>query len=280
MYEEDIADPEQTGFLTQSVSKSKNGQYQTLTLAFFISLSLNVFLLFSLAVIYKDLSPSRANTYQAGFQTDLEPVKPLIELVRTRFTSQVELQADSSFAVHHTGGESIYVDRPSPDVDHAWYDLLAGLNIDLETDEVDLTGQTMQWADSGRFFSGFAVLQPERWLGRLTFPWHRLEMYHSLHCLNRLRQALHPTYYTSIFDANNSPGREAHIGHCINHLRQAIQCHADLTPMQWDLVGDKIILRSDTLHTCRNFDKIHAWATRKSTIYGESIRNGSLAIVD
>lgn len=71
-------------------------------------------------------------------------------------------------------------------------------------------------------------------------------------------------------------------GHCINHLRQAIQCHADLTPMQWKRVGNKLILDTSPQHTCRNFDKIQAWASQRSTDFDgiESVRNGSLSVVD
>ncbi len=72
------------------------------------------------------------------------------------------------------------------------------------------------------------------------------------------------------------------VGHCINHIRQSLQCHADLTPMEWKLDGLKLILKTDTPHTCRNFDRIHAWATSHRTRFEsiQSWRNASIRIVD
>ncbi|EGP86378.1 uncharacterized protein MYCGRDRAFT_43565, partial [Zymoseptoria tritici IPO323] len=110
-----------------------------------------------------------------------------------------------------------------------------------------------------------------------------LDVFHSLHCLNRLRQALHPEYYRhGIFDSPDDPSRADHINHCINHLRQSIQCHSDLTPMAWVQSGRKIILKAGTEHTCRDFAKVHDWASRRATKFDniESISNGSLVVVD
>ncbi|KAK1994586.1 hypothetical protein LX36DRAFT_683582 [Colletotrichum falcatum] len=108
-----------------------------------------------------------------------------------------------------------------------------------------------------------------------------LEVFHSLHCLNRLRQALYPDYY-DVFADPHDPSREDHIGHCINHLRQAIQCHSDLTPMEWKVVGNKLILHTATQHTCRDFNKINEWASKRQTRFEdiEVIRNGTLFVVD
>ncbi|KAE8140094.1 hypothetical protein BDV38DRAFT_240974 [Aspergillus pseudotamarii] len=111
---------------------------------------------------------------------------------------------------------------------------------------------------------------------------------------------MYPTYY-DVFSHPDDPSREDHIGslltyihfplqiisltsvgHCINHLRQAIQCHADLTPMEWIFVDRKIILNTATHHTCRNFNKIHEWAWQRRTNFEEveAVRNGSLFVVD
>lgn len=112
---------------------------------------------------------------------------------------------------------------------------------------------------------------------------------------------MYPDYYTHVFNRPTGPSRHNHIGkvlakifnlhapvanqkqgHCINHIRQSLQCNADLTPMEWRLEGSRIILKTDTRHTCRNFDKIHAWATLQHTQFQniQSFLNGSLVIVD
>lgn len=56
-----------------------------------------------------------------------------------------------------------------------------------------------------------------------------------------------------------------HLRHCVEHLRQHVMCHADITPMvrQWDEERRRNRIRVDTLHTCRNFEKIRSWALRQ-----------------
>ncbi|KAH6658596.1 hypothetical protein BKA67DRAFT_514057 [Truncatella angustata] len=78
------------------------------------------------------------------------------------------------------------------------------------------------------------------------------------------------------------PSQEDHIAHCINHIRQALQCHSDLTPMEWRLEGSNVILNTDTRHTCRDWDKIHAWESLRQTRFKdiEAWKNGSLVLVD
>lgn len=47
-------------------------------------------------------------------------------------------------------------------------------------------------------------------------------------------------------------------------------------------MGDKIILNTDTRHTCRNFESIHSWAIQRKTDLNsiEMVKNGTLTIVD
>jgi len=73
-----------------------------------------------------------------------------------------------------------------------------------------------------------------------------------------------------------------HIDHCIDHLRQAIQCHSDLTPMSWERVGKKLILKTETKHTCRDFNKIHGWALDREIDYDskKALLDEELVIVD
>ncbi|KAH8805282.1 hypothetical protein F5884DRAFT_823040 [Xylogone sp. PMI_703] len=246
---------------TEMAIHPPSGDQKFLRFFLIISVSLNIFLItFGLftSLTYRRESDVETS-YEHGFTSDLEPIKSEIELVKKKFYGGVELNGEGSFVADETGHE--YVGPPSPAVDKAWGKLMDGLNLDLDKSEADLSNSTFQWPDTGLYFTG-------------------LEMYHSLHCLNRLRQALYPDYYKKVFSGPSDPSREHHIGHCINHIRQAIQCHADLTPMEWLLDGTKIILKTDTLHTCRNFDRIHAWATSHMTVFDESVLNGSITIVD
>ncbi|KAI1781311.1 hypothetical protein F4818DRAFT_451453 [Hypoxylon cercidicola] len=227
-----------------------------------ISVLFNVILiLFGVFSYNREQEPVGQSSYENGFASDLDYIKGEIELVDKTFTGGVSFDSEGNLVTDQGGHE--YIGHPSTAVDDAWETLLEGLNLDFSKDEADLTGTTFQWPETGLYFSG-------------------LDVYHSLHCLNRLRQAIYPEYYTSVFDKPTDPSRVDHIGHCINHIRQALQCHADLTPMEWNLDGSRIILKTDTRHTCRNFEKIHVWATSHRTKF-ENIKtwlNGSLTIVD
>ncbi|KXL46833.1 MAG: hypothetical protein FE78DRAFT_145332, partial [Acidomyces sp. 'richmondensis'] len=53
--------------------------------------------------------------------------------------------------------------------------------------------------------------------------------------------------------------------HCLDYLRQSIQCSADLTPviMYYQLWINGSLPWFEQTHTCRNWDRIHAWAEAK-----------------
>ncbi|KAK2030364.1 hypothetical protein LX32DRAFT_328132 [Colletotrichum zoysiae] len=262
MGEEQTFEQESDGLLSHSKRSRYSGcRWGSLGKWFtFLSVSLNIIfagfgLAYWIGAVY-----IRPSSYETGFNSDLEAIKSQIQLTQQDFTGGVKLDKDGKFFTDHDS--QIYVAAPSPEVDNAWYELLTGLNIDLKEPGKSLSEKTFQWPDSGLYFTG-------------------LEVFHSLHCLNRLRQALYPRYY-DVFNDPNDPSREDHIGHCINHLRQAIQCHGDLTPMEWRRVGKKIILNTETRHTCRDFDRIREWAAQRQTNLENirSVQNGSLFIVD
>ncbi|KAI0127131.1 hypothetical protein BJ170DRAFT_708094 [Xylariales sp. AK1849] len=193
------------------------------------SVSLNILLVgFALFLYVRDPEPS----YKNGFLSDLKAVTAEIQLIEHHFSGGVELDEHGHFFTDP--GRLQYVGRPKPEIDDAWAFLLSGLNLDLDAADLGPTVRTYQWPESGLYFTG-------------------LEVFHSLHCLNRLRQALYPDYY-KVFSNPNDPSRENHIAHCINHLRQALQY----------------------------FSKIHDWARKRRTRFERksAIVNGSIFVVD
>ncbi|KAF2101349.1 hypothetical protein NA57DRAFT_35094 [Rhizodiscina lignyota] len=119
-------------------------------------------------------------------------------------------------------------------------------------------------------------------MAQLTLFVGRLEVFHSLHCLNRIRQSLHRDYYVNEHPFPPELLSEGHLDHCIEHLMQALQCHSDLTPMLWEKKGTDITLMRETLHTCRDFDKIHEWAFKRRLDFSAktSLQDGSVRILD
>jgi len=78
-----------------------------------------------------------------------------------------------------------------------------------------------------------------------------------------LRQALHPDYFRIQF--KSTPLRT---DHCIKSIRESIMCSVDVTPdvWSWDDGRQRSILRSDSVHTCRNFEAIRGWVAKNHLV--------------
>ncbi|KAF7349870.1 hypothetical protein MVEN_01287500 [Mycena venus] len=98
-----------------------------------------------------------------------------------------------------------------------------------------------------------------------------LDVFHNLHCLNKVRMALDPDYYPDwrISTSNNhiptQKNATEHVAHCIDWLRQSIMCHADTSVIvwQWDPRANESLVKGNVAHTCRKFDKITEWAKQR-----------------
>ncbi|KAF5313157.1 hypothetical protein D9619_003702 [Psilocybe cf. subviscida] len=90
-----------------------------------------------------------------------------------------------------------------------------------------------------------------------------IEVFHQLHCLNMIRQALYPEHYPDM--ALGQPKADEHIGHCIDSIRQSLMCHADTSTIvwQWDEKQQKTTFRGNVAHTCRDFEAIQDWARER-----------------
>ncbi|KDN71904.1 hypothetical protein CSUB01_12179 [Colletotrichum sublineola] len=157
----------------------------------FISFSLNIIFTCLGLVYWIRAEYTTPSSYETGFDSDLEGIKSQIRLKHYDFAGGVQLDDSGKFFTDNDGHE--YIAAPSPQVDDAWERLLIGLNIDLKEPGASVSEKTFQWPESGLYFTG-------------------LEVFHSLHCLNRLRQALYPDYYYDVFNNPDDPSREDHIG--------------------------------------------------------------------
>ncbi|KAJ7207321.1 hypothetical protein C8J57DRAFT_1725748 [Mycena rebaudengoi] len=136
----------------------------------------------------------------------------------------------------------IYEQPPTDEVDDAWESLYAVAASRIPKSEaLKLTNKTWPIVnEDGNFLVA-------------------LDVFHTLHCLDMLRQAVHPGHgYTK--------RPRSHLRHCIGAIRQALMCSVDITPIVWQW-SDKFReaeQRDDILHTCRDFDKIRNWAEERS----------------
>ncbi|KAJ7263130.1 hypothetical protein B0H12DRAFT_1180740 [Mycena haematopus] len=136
----------------------------------------------------------------------------------------------------------IYERPPSVDVDLAWEELYQYAASRVPRSEVaQMTNAT------------WPILHEE---GNYVIA---LDVFHQLHCLDILRQQLHPGHNYTV----RSP---VHLRHCVGAIRQALMCYADTSPVvwQWSTRYQEAEQRDDILHTCRDFNRIQNWAKERS----------------
>ncbi|KAJ7068625.1 hypothetical protein C8F01DRAFT_1227663 [Mycena amicta] len=136
------------------------------------------------------------------------------------------------------GDVPLYEQAPSDEGDEAWEALYANPDIRIPKSEaVKLHNATWPIENDP---------------GQYTIS---LEMFHQLHCLDKIRQQLYPERGYQILPQD-------HIRHCIGVVRQALMCYGDVTPVvfQWSDLFKQAVQRDDIVHECRDHDKIRAWA--------------------
>ncbi|KAE9373355.1 hypothetical protein N431DRAFT_465651 [Stipitochalara longipes BDJ] len=92
-----------------------------------------------------------------------------------------------------------------------------------------------------------------------------VEMFHQLHCLNRIRLL----FYNSSWNVEHeSPAIfKAHTDHCFDYLRETLMCHGDLDimSMNWEPAQHIYTAQFDVIKQCRNFDLIKKWTSDHQT---------------
>ncbi|KAJ6555968.1 hypothetical protein B0H19DRAFT_1292866, partial [Mycena capillaripes] len=143
--------------------------------------------------------------------------------------------------------DDTFLQEPSPALDKAWDNLQQDSKLRLPRSE--------------------AVLFPNKTSGIAGDPGYyiaELEIYHQLHCLNQIRQALHPTYYPN-WGMHTIGSRESHIDHCVERIRQGLMCNVDTSVLvwEWNPTFNETRVRLRVPHQCKDFSKIHEWTRDK-----------------
>ncbi|KAK0723110.1 hypothetical protein B0T26DRAFT_674722 [Lasiosphaeria miniovina] len=99
-----------------------------------------------------------------------------------------------------------------------------------------------------------------------------VEVFHQLHCLNLLRQAIYSDYYGQKElggDVGNADGPEdlfGHVDHCIEAIRENLMCQSDVSVFTFktfpELADEGIEGEWPDFqinHMCRNFEAIRKW---------------------
>lgn len=79
-----------------------------------------------------------------------------------------------------------------------------------------------------------------------------IDMFHSLHCVYRIRNKL-----TSSVSLDEWPRNDEHTLHCLDYIREQLMCHPDL---MLDATEDMVHFDINPGHQCRNSDDITAWS--------------------
>lgn len=92
-----------------------------------------------------------------------------------------------------------------------------------------------------------------------------LDVFHEIHCLNRIRKALYPDHYPEM--RMDDPKNEEHISHCLDSIRQSLMCSSDVSTIvwQWNKTFHQAFPKGNVVHRCRDFEKIKEWALERRT---------------
>lgn len=101
-----------------------------------------------------------------------------------------------------------------------------------------------------------------------------VSMYHQLHCLNSLRQAIvhaskrHQGGHSQ--KKNEKREQVAHVDHCLNYLRQTILCSADLTLEPEIVLGSQEVGEGlGVVHVCKDWGALHEFIERNTDEWKE-----------
>jgi len=189
----------------------------------------------------------RYGTFETGFNTDFSKMKSAIRLQNVNFTGTTKFAEDGTPYIDPQPSQNQYVGQPNEQIDHNWNQLTRNRYFRLTEEEAEAA-----WGDE----------YPEFWDAQENGGGYTvgLDVFHTLHCLDHIRQKFYPDYYpqTSIHG-------QKHHEHCINHLRQMVMCYADATPIPTRFfkgIGHNYV-DGDRMHTCRDFGAIRKWTSER-----------------
>ena len=83
-----------------------------------------------------------------------------------------------------------------------------------------------------------------------------------------MRKLVYPDVYPMDLtsDSDEAEDNIFHMEHCYEQLRQSLQCTSDLATItwQWSKKQKRFLGNVHSMHTCKNFDKIHEWAVKNN----------------
>ncbi|KAI3323801.1 hypothetical protein HD806DRAFT_74728 [Xylariaceae sp. AK1471] len=166
------------------------------------------------------------------------------------FQTNLAFQYKSTYFKKDGHLNSKFSKKPGQELDEAWHDLLAGMNIKVSGEWVEKFG-----AQSVRFADGSGILA-------------QLGIYHDLHCLKKLKHWNFRSYYHANLTNAEIEEEEYHIEHCLEWLRVAALCRGDttLTTLHWGGGPDRTLLQTEypIPRQCVDSERILAWSEERA----------------
>ncbi|KAI1472903.1 uncharacterized protein F4812DRAFT_31500 [Daldinia caldariorum] len=212
-----------------------------------ILIALGTFLLGVISALviiqFKSRNPTNGS-YETGFEEEKLLPASSIELEQVQFKLPVDFASNGGEFLVAEPGDKSYIGTTA-EVDAAWKNLL--------------------W---GRYFSVSEAEAKDLWGDEYTEYWdhHRsgytagLDMFHQLHCLNQIRQALHRDVYPET--PLHGP---VHTDRCLDQLRQSIMCWGStaVVPLKYLEGYGSEYVKTDAVHTCRKFEPIREFVSER-----------------
>ncbi|CAE7220771.1 hypothetical protein PTNB85_10188 [Pyrenophora teres f. teres] len=221
---------------------------------------INLLILIGFTIVNVALWSSRSLD---SWETDFADARQSVEYHQLTYTGALRYDSASGHVIRTPDSDVEYFGPPSAEIEQAWKKLLYN------------EFPTMTKDEAARFEPELRPLPED---GEFHF---EPDVYHSLHCINALRQMLVPVLYNQsstmdhrINDSLNDPNWTAtHTEHCLDQLRQSVMCHGDLTPSPlyvWPKAP--VFLGISSTHTCRKFESIQSWMNRRAA-NGKSLQS-------
>lgn len=154
-----------------------------------------------------------------------------------QYTIPVEFNSKST--VFHNLSQTAYAgEKTKEDLDAAWDDLLAPMNMRFSASELSQVNQdSIALPENGGYLGWFGV-------------------FHNLHCVKMLRHSFDRARQCNSTEEESHKDKQ-HVDHCIELLRQSSVCRPDtsLTTFIWDRSTNLPMFNvSESVHTCVDWD--------------------------
>ncbi|KAI0886763.1 uncharacterized protein GGS22DRAFT_186836 [Annulohypoxylon maeteangense] len=151
---------------------------------------------------------------------------------------------------------SKFLGNPRLELDKAWHGLLNGTAIHIsEEDVLRVHASNAVRLKDGGYIGGLGVM-------------------HSLHCIKRIKQYLHPEYYYSQ-GQQDWDDITIHIDHCLESLRTQALCKPDLSlyTFTWtpeNKIKPEVQITQEAV--CVDWDRVHEWMEERAATINDVIR--------